>query len=366
MKIIFITREPAYMPAVKVRSHGFAGCLNNAGISAEVFSYADDLKAKSGEFESQMGIFEKLGYNLKAVKYLFRQNAVLCIQRCNYHSLAPFLLGLFFGKKIIFDLDDWEAKEEIKLFLNLIPNSFAFFLMVLIAKKSMICIGASRFLESFLSKYNKNTVYIPTAVDTDLFIPHNKRKQGSGSDDIILSWIGTVYRQDNLENLVFLIDCFKRVAVSAQNIRLEIAARGIYEDRLKEYIDKSGCKNIVFRTWINGNDIPGYLETVDIGIMPLIQNSKFNQAKSPTRMFEYMAMEKPFLTSAVGEAGNIIIDGQNGMLAENKEQFIKKMNILISDRLLRDFIGKNARKTVLEKYSLKKVSEDLISRIKKI
>ena len=103
MKIIFITRESAQMPAVRVRCYGFARYFNKAGIETEIFSLADNLGAKSGKEESKMSAADKLYYNLKTFKELRNKDAVLFLQRCNYHSFAPFLLRLFGKRKLIFD-----------------------------------------------------------------------------------------------------------------------------------------------------------------------------------------------------------------------------------------------------------------------
>ena len=95
MKVIFVTREDSQMPAVRVRCHNFARHLQKAGIDAEVFSYADQLKAKSGKEEKSMSWAEKIFYNYKAYRKLSSKKAVLIMQRFNYHSFAPLFLKLF-------------------------------------------------------------------------------------------------------------------------------------------------------------------------------------------------------------------------------------------------------------------------------
>ncbi len=118
MKVIFITRESADFPAVRIRCHGFAGKLKKAGIDTEVFSFADNLGAKSGKEEKLMSPRDKIVYNIKAFKYLFPKNTILFLQRFNYHSLAPVLLCFLMKRKLIFDLDDWEARENIKYYFE--------------------------------------------------------------------------------------------------------------------------------------------------------------------------------------------------------------------------------------------------------
>jgi glycosyltransferase involved in cell wall biosynthesis len=361
VKVVFITRESRKMPAVRVRCYGFAKHLRQAGIETEVFSFADELDAKIGIREQDMTFFEKIGYNIKAYKRLKKKNAVFVLQRCNYHSLSAFFLKSLNNKKLIFDLDDWEAREQQEYFFGFIPRSKAYPAMEFLAKQSFLCIAASSFLEQFLKQYNQNTVFIPTGVDTQVFRPQSVQPKKKKT---VFSWAGTVYRKDNLENLKFLIDCFKTAFKTNEDVSLEIIGEGAYTDRLRTYIADSGCKNIELKDWINPEHMPEYIQKIDIGLMPLIQESKFNQAKSPTRMYEYMAMEKPFLASNYAQAKEVIIDGYNGMLAKDKNEFVQKMHLLAGDPSLRERLGKNARKTVAEKYSLEKLTQELIEKIK--
>ena len=46
------------------------------------------------------------------------------------------------------------------------------------------------------------------------------------------------------------------------------------------------------------------------------QDSMFNNGKSPTKMFEYMAMKCAVIASDVGEAAHIIENGANGLKAQ--------------------------------------------------
>jgi len=363
MKILFVTRENKQMPAAKVRCHGFAKYLRKAGMEAEVFSFADDLGAKSGKDECTMGMLEKIKYNFDAVKYLKKDKLIIVLQRCNYHMFAPLFLRLSGSCRLILDMDDWEAREDIKYYFGKIPSSNAEIAMRFVARRSMFCIAASHFFLDYLKNYNDNVLYMPTGVDTEIFTAANSR---SNKGPIVLSWMGTVYRKDNIENLDFLIECFKEINREVSNVKLEIAADGIYLDDLKLLVERAGLQNIVLKDWINPGKIPRYLESVDIGLMPLIQQSKFNQAKSPTRLFECMAAGIPVVASDTGEARHIIRNGENGFLAQDSSDFTKKVIDLMRDAKMRSAVGEAARKTVLNDFSLDKITKKLIHKMEMV
>jgi glycosyltransferase involved in cell wall biosynthesis len=65
-----------------------------------------------------------------------------------------------------------------------------------------------------------------------------------------------------------------------------------------------------------------------------------------------MSLEIPTLMSAVGVNTEIIQQGMNGMLFSNEEEFYLQLRQLIEDPEGRERLGKNGRKTVVEKYSV--------------
>jgi len=363
-KIIFITREGYNLSGARIRCYNFARELRKCGIDTEVFSFADNLGAKYGEKEFKMSSIGKIKYNIEAFRILLKKekNCVFFMQRLNYHTLAPFLVSLLKKNKFIFDCDDWNIRENPIYYLGIYPSSKMEYLTRKIARYSDICIVASKFLEEYLGKFNSNIFYIPTGVDTDMFRSQNNN---CDSPNITFSWIGTVYLKEMGENIRFILDCFLLLANKYENIFLDFMGEGKYFTDIRNGLNNFRFKDRVrFYYWISPEKIPNYLSNIDIGLLPLIQNTKFNQAKSPTKLFEYMAMAKPTVSSNIGEAPHIIKDGDNGFLANTKEEFIEKMQTLIENRNLRQQIGEKARQTVEDNYSLKVLGERLYEILK--
>jgi len=91
---------------------------------------------------------------------------------------------------------------------------------------------------------------------------------------------------------------------------------------------------------------------IDIGIMPL-PNDEWAKGKCGLKGLQYMALEIPTVMSAVGVNTEIIQDGKNGLLARNNTEWIEKLSLLINNKDLRNKLGKEGRKTVETKYSVK-------------
>jgi glycosyltransferase involved in cell wall biosynthesis len=364
MKIIFITREGYHLAGARVRCYNFASQLKKHGMDTQVYSFADDLGAKDGERESAMPFCEKIKHNLTAFRRFMKEdkNSVFFLQRINYHALAPALVSLLRKNKVIFDCDDWNIREDPRYYW-IFPSSKMEYATRKIAGYSTACIAASRFLENYLSRFNSKVWYVPTGVDADFFSPREKRDDSK----VVFSWTGTVFHPQMRDNILFILSCFMEIAEEFDNVFLRIAGYGSYYEQIKkEALNLKYAKKVELCEWVHPDDMPEHLSGIDVGLLPLVQDSRFNKSKSPTKLFEYMAMEKPVIASRIGEACNILNNGETGFLAGDKKEFVSNMRLLISDRQLRERLGARAREKVLQTYSLEILGRKLTEMVKSI
>ena len=139
--------------------------------------------------------------------------------------------------------------------------------------------------------------------------------------------------------------------------------------QVKDYIRRTYPHlDIEVIDWVAPQDMPACLSDADIGLLPLIpdaDNELWMRAKSPTKLFEYMAMGLPTVASCIGEAEAVMENGREGFLVKDKEEFIEKMKLLISGRELRIRMGQSAREKVTREYSLEALGKRLFEFISK-
>ncbi len=342
MKFLFITREGRKDPGARIRCWGFSEKLKKKGLNSSVFSFVDRLGAKSGKDETKFTFGRKLKYSYKGFRIFLKEakNSVFVINRFNYHTIPAWLVAKLRNTPFVFDMDDWEAREGW--------GSRSECLSRLFAKSSRLCIAASNYLKDYLSQFNRKVYYIPTAVDTGKFKPFFGKKR----DDFVFSWHGSVNRIELIGYIKFIIECFLALYEKYPFIKLFIAADGIFGRELIKLIKSYNCKNLIYKGWVDYNDIPFYLDSVDCGLIPLLDKTRFNLSKSPVKLFEYMAKAKPTIASCVGEANHIIKNGCNGFLASDRNEFIFNMEQIIKNPDLTKNLGIAARKTAEETYSL--------------
>ena len=85
--------------------------------------------------------------------------------------------------------------------------------------------------------------------------------------------------------------------------------------------------------------------------MPL-PNGKVEKGKCAYKLIQYMACSKPVVASPVGENKYVVEHGVNGFLASNRQQWSDYLLNLVNDVNLRNFLGANGRKKVLENYTV--------------
>jgi len=350
MRVLFITREGLEQPGARIRCYGFSEQLKRLGVGAEVFSFVDDLGAKAGKDEKGFGLGQRIKFAAKSLRPLLsKKDSVFVINRLNYHSIPSWLASAVRNNPYVFDMDDWEAREELGNHLGFIPRSKAEFLARRLASNSAFCIAARHYLKDYLSQYNKNVHYVSTGVDLDVFKP---RKLIEDSKEIVFSWHGLINRKETLEDLKMLIQCFITVHKRLLHSQLWIKGSGIFIEEFLNLLKDLKDESIKYFPWSDPDTIPLYLDKVDIAVVPTLSISRFNLAKSPTKIFEYMAKKIPVIASKVGEAEHIIQDGESGLLASSKDEFVLYMEKLAKDRLLREQLSDNAYRRVEEEHSL--------------
>lgn len=360
IKILFVTRESLQLPGARYRAYQFSQILKEEGIDSSVLSYADDLGAKSGKEEHLMSSVDKIRYNFKAFHKIQEMSPnIIFIQRFNYHSLSPWIFSLLNKRPYILDLDDWEFRDNISYYGGIIPRSKAEFLTSLLAHFAYACSASSHYLYDYLKKRCANTILLPAAIDLCLFSP-NKRER---SEAIKLAWIGTIFREEDVTNLEFILKIYKKIKKVFADIVLEIVGDGLYLEEVKKIARKEKIDTVKLRGWLPFSQIPHYLTGIDIGLVPLFARTRFQKAKFPVKILEFMAMKIAVISSAEGEANYIIKDGYNGLLAHDEDEFVEKLYVLIKDQKFRQSLGENARRTVEQRYSYKAIKPLLLKLI---
>ena len=144
-----------------------------------------------------------------------------------------------------------------------------------------------------------------------------------------------------------LLDSFRVILKKYDQVIFILVGDGFGKVILQEKVKKLYIQDRVhFTGMIPHRHIPNYLSIMDIVLAPYPKLDFFYF--SPLKLFEYMASEKPVITTNLGQVQRVIANGENGFLyqPDNHQEFEKTLITLIEDKQLRKNIGCEARKTV--------------------
>ena len=168
-----------------------------------------------------------------------------------------------------------------------------------------------------------------------------KRKAGLDPSNFIVGYAGRLSLEKDPETLY---RAFLRLAEKHKDVSLLIAGGG------RKNLEKLfSAREKVFLTGLKDNLVP-YYQAMDVYVL-----SSLSETTSLTTM-EAMASGVPVITTPVGLIKEYVVDGENGFLFSKKNPYelFTKIEYLKNNPDVRTKLGKNARKTIVDKYSWEK------------
>jgi len=93
------------------------------------------------------------------------------------------------------------------------------------------------------------------------------------------------------------------------------------------------------------------LQGFDIGVMPLVDDP-WSWGKCGLKIIQYQGVGVPVVCTPVGINRDLVQDGINGLWAETPEAWEEKLSTLIENKELRERMGREGRKRVLENFTV--------------
>ncbi|MDD5421807.1 MAG: glycosyltransferase family 4 protein [Candidatus Omnitrophota bacterium] len=270
---------------------------------------------------------------------IFRAMAhdIIFIHREAYPFGPPVFEHIFrcLGKPIIYDFDDAIFLRNTSGINNYIERFKNPGKISGIVSLSRYVIAGNRYLRDFAARFNINVIIIPTTIDTDMYRPPARRPD---KKEVVIGWIGSNTTRRFLRDME---DVFKELSARYDNLVFKIVG-GYHHSELK---------NVVNIEWSMEREIE-LLGTFDIGIMPM-PDDEWTRGKCAFKAILYMACGIVPVCSPVGVNTEVVQDGVNGYLANDKSEWVGKLSALIEDRGLRERMAASARALVEKKYSVK-------------
>jgi glycosyltransferase involved in cell wall biosynthesis len=156
------------------------------------------------------------------------------------------------------------------------------------------------------------------------------------------------------KDFAVVIEPLKKILSKHKHVKLVLAGPLDVEDKfIKEFKDQ-----IIQLPFVSRKKHFETIAKVDINISPLEVGNPFCEAKSEIKWSGAGILKIPTVASATQPFLGAIEDGRDGFIANSTEEWFDKLNRLIADENLRNQIGGQARKKILEKYTTVNAKND--------
>lgn len=238
-----------------------------------------------------------------------------CLNSVDYEKIKTYMDK---GFKVIYDFVD-KLSSEISGY-NITSKVIEDHEKLLRDKENVLVVSTAKKLKDIANKFrgeNENNILAPNAVNLEDFKNHgneigekiqpivNKRKPIIGYYGALAKWVD--YK---------LIEELAKEREDYEIVLIGMDYDGSYnQSNLKDY------SNISYLGMIDYRDLINYSRYFDVCIVPFIKND-ITDSTSPLKIFEYMALEKPIVTTNINECKNY----ESCLISKDYDEFIKNID----------------------------------------
>lgn len=209
----------------------------------------------------------------------------------------------------------------------------------------------------FLNKYRNKCHIIPYGIMPEDYLNIKKvpflTEKATNPDSVKVFFTGRLVYYKGVD---ILIEAFRKVQ---NNCELFIAGTGVLEDELKETVRKYGLNDRVhFLGFLPEEQLKQAYADCDVFVLPSVERS---EAFGIVQL-EAMIYGKPVINTGLPSGVPYVsIHEKTGITVQpyNSNQLTNAINILAKNKKLRESLGTNARKRVIECFNEKNILHDL-------
>ncbi|MBP6858754.1 MAG: glycosyltransferase family 4 protein [Candidatus Pacebacteria bacterium] len=199
---------------------------------------------------------------------------------------------------------------------------------------------------------------VPNGVDASVFsarisdgeASELKEKLGKKDGDIFLVTTSRLVPKNGIADIIDSLEFLPN------NVKFLIIGSGQLEASLKSTVDSQKLGDrVMFAGFMQHAQMAKYVQISDIFIRPSLSEGLGNS------FLEAMAAEIPVIATPVGGIPDFLVDGETGLFCDvnNPQSIAQKVEKLMKDRESRDYMVRNAKKMVEEKYGWEGIAKGM-------
>ena len=344
VRVLCLSTYPVSAAATRFRLVQFFEPLRAMGIECTLSAFLSE-SAFADLYMRRRRVQKALTLGARAVSRVLeaipaRSYDVVLVQRNAMLFGPPILEGLiarFARRPLVYDFDDaiWLHDESPTWgwLARVARSRDATAQLIRIARHVIACNGYTRDY-ALRFRDTADVSVIPTVVDTDVYRPAER----PAAPILTVGWIGTHSTAKYLEDIRGPLEAVARKVP----FRLKVIGAG-------RHMPFDGI-DTEERTWSLASEVADY-QSLDVGLYP-VREDEWGQGKTGFKPVVYMSTGSVCLAAPVGGVTEFIRDGVNGAFARTPSEWADRLELLLTDAVLRRRLADAGRRTVVEGYSL--------------
>ncbi len=344
MKVLFLTQSTALGPSSRYRVYQLLPWLQKLGVTCEVSPAIDDKLYRSlyldsggrgSRREALVAAWQRRRDDLRRVDDF---DAVL-VQKGVFPGLySGFERKMAARKPFVFDFDDaiWLPRVGGSRVLRALHREST---VQDILRTATAVIAGNNFLADYATRFNRQVTVVPSSINPAAY------PQAANSN--VVGWIGS---RTTLPYLKPLKAVFETLGIKPRVIASGDPTQLGFE--------------VEFRPWQLETE-KEELSQFGVGIAPL-PDTPWEHGKCGVKILQYMASGIPVVASPVGVNAQIVVNGVNGFLARNNDEWTTALRALIADPDQRQRLGAAGRETVEKNFAVQRAAETVASVLRKL
>ena len=279
-------------------------------------------------------------------------------------SIHPILYGLFYKtKKIYWELDVW---PETLQSLGIIKSNIILGFIQKIMKKiyshyDLILIGSKQFFEIIKQRYKGEIQYFPNWADQPIEEKSDNKIVDINvpKDNKIIMYTGNIGYAQNFDQIIKL--CCKTIN---EKIYWVFIGDGRFKYKLSQILENNPKLKIKLINSVKVDLIKSYIDLSDFALLSLSSKGIFNKTV-PAKLQTYMCLSKPVIGMISGEAKEIILNANSGIVIDSLkiDESVEKIIELVNfDKSKIHSLGENGKK-YYDKYFNSRLRKNEIKKI---
>lgn len=197
---------------------------------------------------------------------------------------------------------------------------------------------------------------VPYGIDIDLFSPVHRQ---ASKNKVKILHVGRIVSKKGVPDLIRV---FAKLHNRFPFVELQVIGGGKQLEDCKELAISLGLGDQILFSGPKPNDVVlAALKHCDIFVLNSRTDDQGDQEGLPNGLLEAMSCAKAVVSTYHAGIPDAIKDDVNGLLVNEKDnhQLFEALVRLMNDNELRDRLGKEARKTIVNSFSLAKMETDL-------